>query len=1007
MSQNDRKAIIDQLRELEAPGPLGQLEIVASAREWREAIEGIQGSLDRRDHPVVLIGRVGGGKSSLIGVASNLIVGSAPTDKTSLKNNSVLAIGGGRTTVCEVHIRSAKDEDQGRLGLLIEPLTDDEMRREIVLYAEDEWSRRHPEAQTQDEEDAIPTAQEVQRVIRRMTGYYEYQETIREGRIRRRRMVRPLDDLVPSFESVNALAEHLIKKADLGTRTATTWWWEAATEVELKELKTRFDAVNQGADPSAMLPRRMTVIVPDALPGNELGLDLTLVDTRGLDEAVESRGDLQNFLRDPRALLVLCSSFMDAPEERIRGLLHSISSDAQLREAIPRTLLLLVDMGDADQVNGGMGDREAGQELKIDECLRVLEGMPLPVAKIDRAQLIAFDVLKDDRENLVDVIAERLSRLRQTWEDNLKNRLSDAQEFLNARADELRPRLLEQVNDAIRKTMAAHLPKATPLSDPLAGLYLAIKETRYASVIYATCRRNGSYLGLDLYAAVEAEASRAATEWLDEMIEAVIARLDALVSEQALKPVWDYIRLTRLRYSDARIEVIKDYANRVEQEVRRLLKRDPIWDACRREWGGGNGFKGRVLGHLEGWARLKQSLVAHEKTIAPEKVPLWSEVARQPHPPSFTLHVRNLRILRRIDWTPAPLSLLVGANGTGKTTVLQVFRLLHVAYERGLSEAVTQVLGGSSNLRPWGTSEDDPTKLGITIGEASWRIRLVPREGSVDYLTEERLLDGKREVFNRDSLGTFLYDGERIEPTSRLGLRTLMDRGVHEPAVRAIAAFLRHISVYHDPDLWRLRQQGSNTSEDRVLDARGSNVLALLRRWQQERINRHRYQFVLEGLNTAFPNTVEDMDFQEAGNTLVARFYRPGGDLSAPLAAEANGVLQLLVLLCELAEAEDESLVAIDEPENGLHPYALRAFVRRAEIWARQHKLSILLATHSTVLLDEMTANPEQVFVMKPSEPGGPLPTALDKLCDPEWLEGFKLGDLYEQGEIGSNEDEG
>jgi predicted ATPase len=107
-------------------------------------------------------------------------------------------------------------------------------------------------------------------------------------------------------------------------------------------------------------------------------------------------------------------------------------------------------------------------------------------------------------------------------------------------------------------------------------------------------------------------------------------------------------------------------------------------------------------------------------------------------------------------------------------------------------------------------------------------------------------------------------------------------------------------------------------------------------------------------------------------------------------------------------------VVAIDEPENSLHPYALRAFLRRTSRWARQHKLTVLLATHSTVLLDELT--PEQVYVMK----GTPVPTRLDQLCNSDWLKtfqfklennqyhlsDFKLGDLYEHGELGSNEDE-
>lgn len=42
---------------------------------------------------------------------------------------------------------------------------------------------------------------------------------------------------------------------------------------------------------------------------------------------------------------------------------------------------------------------------------------------------------------------------------------------------------------------------------------------------------------------------------------------------------------------------------------------------------------------------------------------------------------------------------------------------------------------------------------------------------------------------------------------------------------------------------------------------------------------------------------------------------------------------------------------------------------------------------------------------MKPKEPDGPEPTRLDILHDRSWLEEYMLGDLYERGEIGSNED--
>lgn len=69
----------------------------------------------------------------------------------------------------------------------------------------------------------------------------------------------------------------------------------------------------------------------------------------------------------------------------------------------------------------------------------------------------------------------------------------------------------------------------------------------------------------------------------------------------------------------------------------------------------------------------------------------------------------------------------------------------------------------------------------------------------------------------------------------------------------------------------------------------------------------------------------------------------------------------MLVLLCDLSAAEKGGIVAIDEPENSLHPYAIRLFVRLADQLARRNDLNVMLTTHSPVLLDTFNDKPEQV----------------------------------------------
>ena len=916
-----------------------------------------------------------------------------------------MAVASGRTTICEVRVRASTAEEKERIGLEIEPLGQEETIREIEIYAEFEWTRRQAGARRGSDDDSESAAQELHRAIRGITGYAEYPAITFEGNLKRKRIVRPLEDVVPQFHSGKAFAAHLLERARLSARKKTTWWWEDSAPENLKALQKVFADVNQGDEGSAPLPKIMTVVVPSSYLQIAPNVTANFVDSRGLEGRVDGRRDIRNLLRDPNSIFVLCAPFKDAPGEELRALLRFMSADVELRPAILRTLLVLLDHGDADQVNNADGDREVGQTIKVEECRVALDTTQL-IFPTGRDWIVAFDALKDEPERLRSSIQECIAAFQDSKRDSLAAAMREAENFLAYVMNEQRPSLCAAIDQQIKAVLANHSFNDSPLEDPLQGIYLAIDGCRYGSVVFATCRRNGAYYRFNLYDAVESEASREMTALLDTVHDAVREKLDDLREDPEFAFVRDHIELRRNQMDVAVRKVAAQYAREVYEEVEKKLEAESsLWQTCSNEWGSGGGFKNRVIDHLQAWSHRRPDLHAHERMDDLDAIPFWAEVARRHVPPRFTLHVRNLRALRCANFTPEPVSVLIGANGTGKTTLLQSLRLLRLTYELGLPEAVRIVLGGSYNMRSWGTTDEDSIEIGVDIGETSWRIGMNPREG-LAVSTTEQLTERGRVVFARDALGGFTFRSENLDHVPQTGLRALMDRDTPDASVRRVAAFLKRISVHHDPDLWSLREQGSNTTEDRQLLPRYSNAITMLRRWYQELPNQYRYRFVIEGLNAAFPNTVRDLDFVEAGNTIVARIYRPGVETPSPLRDEANGVLQLLVILCALAAAEDESLVAIDEPENGLHPYAVRRFLHRATRFAKAHNLTIILATHAIAVLDELNGNPEQIFVMKSKDGESTLPTRLTDLCDPEWLKQFKVGTLYEEGEIGSNEDE-
>jgi predicted ATPase len=986
------------------------------AAGYQYALRSKQEFLNNHQHPIYFIGPVGIGKSSLIGVAANLLTDNMPlTDRNSLRQKSVLATGSGRTTVCEVRVFQADSPEINDLVLRIAPLARDEMEQEIRLYAEEVWQRKN--SQVNAGPDTGNISQEVHRFIRNMTGYSDRQETYTEGGMSKRRNVRPFEDEAfnfPKKQDKDVFAAHMLKRANLDLRTQSEWRIDNADGSGMARLKSLFERINNGTEATALLPERIDLLLPSSLVGSDIDLDVSLIDTRGLDGGIDSRADLQAVLLDPRALLVICSSFNDAPNDSARGVLQALNQDVRLQPALARCVLVLVDQDNAGAVTDANGDREIGQLLKREECLRALAGLKLE-PEFSSAQVLAFDVLHDERLGFVRKLVQQLEELRSREQDALEQLCAEAGQFFHNAFNAARPALEEELQGKIKVLLGEALVQTgddAPLTDALLGAYEAISASHPASRVYACVRRAGKFKNLDIYAAVRATASRACSAWLQGLVNPVWQKLHEWDEEPHFSLIQDAILRHQRDYKQAFADVVNTYGERIGNELEQLLlvqaKENPdsqatkLWQECVAEWGQGDGFKNKVNAHLQSWAR-KQTLLAHETTIAFEKIPFLRDVKPPELPPSFTMAVKNLRALKNVDnWNPDGVSLLIGANGAGKTTLLKSLQLLRLAYEGNIHDAVSYVFGGSYNLRSRYAMADERIELVLEIDHVRWTLELIPNEGSAAIGKELFSVNGKM-LFSRQGLGQIEFDDKAMAGDEKTGLRTLIDRGVKLPALHKFTQFLQRINYFSDPDLPFLRKNGSYAKDDKALQGNGSNALTMLRSWFQDLSNQHRFDFVLAGLRDAFPHQISKLDFKDAGNTLVARLYHPAQPtIPIPLEDEANGVLQMLILLCAVASAEPKSVIAIDEPENGLHPYAMRSFLRQASHWARKHHIVIVLATHSIVLLDEFTEQADHVWVMK-GEHGGP--TRLDQLYDPDWLACYRLGDLFSRDELVSNED--
>jgi predicted ATPase len=163
---------------------------------------------------------------------------------------------------------------------------------------------------------------------------------------------------------------------------------------------------------------------------------------------------------------------------------------------------------------------------------------------------------------------------------------------------------------------------------------------------------------------------------------------------------------------------------------------------------------------------------------------------------------------------------------------------------------------------------------------------------------------------------------------------------------------------------------------------------------------------VVQGMCEAFPGVADEIDFDGVATATSLSLVTSARKPTIPVTFAPNGWLAGLLHLMAVAGAPPGTVVLIDEFENSLHPYAIRRLVKAFRGWAEPKQLTVILAGHSSALLDEFKEYPSHVFVMEPWRSGQPsMPLRLTDYRDPEWLKHFSLGELYRHEEFGGPKD--
>lgn len=415
----------------------------------------------------------------------------------------------------------------------------------------------------------------------------------------------------------------------------------------------------------------------------------------------------------------------------------------------------------------------------------------------------------------------------------------------------------------------------------------------------------------------------------------------------------------------------------------------------------------------------------------------------------LTYRARALGPLCAIDWTiPGGVSVVVGPNRVGKSTLLRLPELLRAAAFGPLTDAFTATFGGLAHMKNITTPSSTPMAIGMAVGTehglVEWGIEVAVRGGTLaPYPAEYLAMNGAR-VIERHAGGALVKIGDhtvdlgRISPLTSLATTLIgnLADALELPQLRPdmapqelIKALKRYLpaelpdegvvasvlslplltkSVWvrsyrtYDYQINHLLIYGSRDSPSRALEPTGENVFSLLRNWRDSAADEERFNFVVETMRSIFPH-LRRISFERAGQTVTmyTSDHRWPSDSTLPIDRESTGFITALLQLCAIASGDRGGLVTLDEVETSLHPRAIQLLIEAARRWAAGHDLRVVLATQSETVLDQFRDDPSRVFVLEAGQETSPR--ALTDIFSPEYLGQFSLGDLFAHLEFGGD----
>jgi predicted ATPase len=352
------------------------------------------------------------------------------------------------------------------------------------------------------------------------------------------------------------------------------------------------------------------------------------------------------------------------------------------------------------------------------------------------------------------------------------------------------------------------------------------------------------------------------------------------------------------------------------------------------------------------------------------------------------IKVEGFKSIRSMDLELNRLNIFIGANGAGKSNFFSVFRLLNQISKENFQVYVGKA-GGANSLLYFGRKSTKEIKIELLFnGDIGYKCALAPTVGDTLIFSNEEF-SYSYPMDLPDELPEVQLGGGHQE--TKLSTR---DDGI----LVDLRHYLESWRVYHfqdTSDSARVKQT-ADLLDNAGLRADAANLAAFLY-WLKEKHSSN-YSSIVNAIRLVAP-FFDDFVLEPSKlnpDKIRLEWREKGSDAYFNASALSDGTLRFICLATLLLQPFFLSTILIDEPELGLHPYALNIIADLLRGAAT--KTQVIVSTQSVTLINQF--EPDDIIVVE-REDGQSVFRRLNKIRLESWMDDYGLGDLWEKNVIG------